>query len=251
MRKWETEYCWLNRSKTCSLNVHNDMMQHSTAAQHTDSMLHACTYVLELTVVILACGSFTLMLLESVRNMVRRSMPIPQPAVGGNPYSSAVQKVSSMNMASSSPSALAWEKKKKDPNRITDMHEYATSHCTWKCPGALECGTRKNISQVVCTPWLVARIALAVWWDRSTRCKHCRFPSSSQRAQNAPSGLPGIGAWRNLRCQCELGVSHLETVNGPKQGVSHHFARGLMIWGWSQMNVGLMHVTSRKSPTSC
>lgn len=52
-------------------------------------------------------GTFTLMLLESVRNMVRRSMPIPQPAVGGSPYSRAVQKVSSMNMASSSPSALA------------------------------------------------------------------------------------------------------------------------------------------------
>lgn len=51
---------------------------------------------------------FTLMLLESVRNMVSRSMPMPQPAVGGSPYSSAVQNVSSMNMASSSPSALAW-----------------------------------------------------------------------------------------------------------------------------------------------
>lgn len=53
-------------------------------------------------------GTFTLMLLESVRNMHRRSMPMPQPAVGGSPYSSAVQNVSSMNMASSSPSALAW-----------------------------------------------------------------------------------------------------------------------------------------------
>lgn len=49
----------------------------------------------------------TLMLLESVRNMVTRSMPMPQPPVGGSPYSRAVQKVSSMNMASSSPAALA------------------------------------------------------------------------------------------------------------------------------------------------
>lgn len=32
--------------------------------------------------------------------------------------------------------------------------------------------------------------------------------------------------------------------------VSHHFAKGLMIWGWSQMNVGLIQVTSRKSPTN-
>lgn len=49
----------------------------------------------------------TLMLLESVRNIATRSMPMPQPPVGGSPYSRAVQKVSSMNMASSSPAALA------------------------------------------------------------------------------------------------------------------------------------------------
>lgn len=50
---------------------------------------------------------FTLMLLESVRNMAKRSIPMPQPAVGGRPYSSAVQKFSSINMASSSPAAFA------------------------------------------------------------------------------------------------------------------------------------------------
>lgn len=49
----------------------------------------------------------TLMLLESVRSMVKRSIPMPQPAVGGRPYSSAVQKFSSINMASSSPAAFA------------------------------------------------------------------------------------------------------------------------------------------------
>ena len=38
-----------------------------------------------------------LMLQESVRNMVSRSMPIPQPAVGGSPYSRAVQKFSSIS----------------------------------------------------------------------------------------------------------------------------------------------------------
>ena len=37
----------------------------------------------------------TLMLAESVRNMVRRSIPRPQPPVGGRPYSRAVQKFSS------------------------------------------------------------------------------------------------------------------------------------------------------------
>ena len=46
------------------------------------------------------------MLSWPVRNMVRRSMPIPQPAVGGKPYSSDVQNVSSISCASSSPAAF-------------------------------------------------------------------------------------------------------------------------------------------------
>jgi len=33
-----------------------------------------------------------LMLFESVRSIVTLSMPIPQPPVGGNPYSKAVTK---------------------------------------------------------------------------------------------------------------------------------------------------------------
>ena len=47
------------------------------------------------------------MLDESVRNMVKRSMPRPQPPVGGRPYSRALQKVSSISCASSSPAALS------------------------------------------------------------------------------------------------------------------------------------------------
>ena len=53
------------------------------------------------------------MLLESVKNMATRSMPMPQPAVGGRPYSSEVQKPSSRNMASSSPEALSLALKMK------------------------------------------------------------------------------------------------------------------------------------------
>lgn len=49
----------------------------------------------------------TLILLESVKNMVKRSIPSPQPAVGGKPYSNDVQKFSSINWASSSPAALS------------------------------------------------------------------------------------------------------------------------------------------------
>ena len=45
----------------------------------------------------------TLMFCESVNNIVSRSIPNPQPPVGGNPYSRAVQKVSSKAIASSSP----------------------------------------------------------------------------------------------------------------------------------------------------
>ena len=51
------------------------------------------------------------MLFESVKNMASLSIPIPHPAVGGNPYSNAVQKLSSTNIASSSPAALSCEKK--------------------------------------------------------------------------------------------------------------------------------------------
>ena len=49
----------------------------------------------------------TLMLFESVRNIVSLSIPRPHPAVGGRPNSRAVQKFSSTNMASSSPAALS------------------------------------------------------------------------------------------------------------------------------------------------
>lgn len=44
-------------------------------------------------------------------------------------------------------------------------------------------------------PWLAAQRAPSVWWDHSTPCRHYRFPSSSQRAQNALSGLSLICAW--------------------------------------------------------
>ena len=53
--------------------------------------------------------TIALILLLSVRNMVSLSTPRPQPPVGGSPYSSAVQKFSSTNIASSSPAALSWQ----------------------------------------------------------------------------------------------------------------------------------------------
>mmetsp|Transcript_12986 Transcript_12986/g.39307 ORF Transcript_12986/g.39307 Transcript_12986/m.39307 type:complete len:243 (+) Transcript_12986:683-1411(+) len=52
-------------------------------------------------------SSTSLMLAVSVRSMVRRSMPMPQPAVGGSPYSRAEQKPSSISCASSSPASLS------------------------------------------------------------------------------------------------------------------------------------------------
>ena len=47
------------------------------------------------------------MLQALVRNIVTRSIPIPQPAVGGRPYSRAVQNPSSTTCASSSPASLS------------------------------------------------------------------------------------------------------------------------------------------------
>ena len=49
------------------------------------------------------------MLQALVRNIVTRSIPIPQPAVGGRPYSSEVQNPSSTICASSSPASLSWK----------------------------------------------------------------------------------------------------------------------------------------------
>lgn len=47
------------------------------------------------------------MLAVSDSSMVSRSTPMPQPPVGGSPYSSAVQKFSSISCASSSPASLS------------------------------------------------------------------------------------------------------------------------------------------------
>mmetsp|Transcript_2276 Transcript_2276/g.5251 ORF Transcript_2276/g.5251 Transcript_2276/m.5251 type:complete len:205 (-) Transcript_2276:1228-1842(-) len=50
----------------------------------------------------------SLMVFLLVRNMARRSIPRPQPAVGGRPTSRASMKPSSMGWASSSPAALSF-----------------------------------------------------------------------------------------------------------------------------------------------
>mmetsp|Transcript_11380 Transcript_11380/g.28781 ORF Transcript_11380/g.28781 Transcript_11380/m.28781 type:complete len:357 (-) Transcript_11380:1071-2141(-) len=52
--------------------------------------------------------STSLMLFLLLRNMVTRSMPMPQPPVGGRPYSRASQKDSSCSCASSSPLSLSF-----------------------------------------------------------------------------------------------------------------------------------------------
>ena len=45
----------------------------------------------------------TFIFCESVNSIANRSMPSPHPPVGGNPYSRAIQNVSSKAIASSSP----------------------------------------------------------------------------------------------------------------------------------------------------
>jgi hypothetical protein len=51
----------------------------------------------------------TFMFCESVSSIAMRSIPEPQPPVGGKPYSSAVQNASSRAIASSSPNCRFWE----------------------------------------------------------------------------------------------------------------------------------------------
>ena len=91
--------CYLVRSERRGLNLRIDTISHhfSSRIQHYRNCQTWCTSLKQ-----------TLILLESVRNMVNLSIPRPQPAVGGRPYSSAVQKFSSTNIASSSPAALSY-----------------------------------------------------------------------------------------------------------------------------------------------
>mmetsp|Transcript_11056 Transcript_11056/g.38487 ORF Transcript_11056/g.38487 Transcript_11056/m.38487 type:complete len:228 (-) Transcript_11056:1079-1762(-) len=72
-------------------------------------------------------SSTSRMLFLSARNMVMRSMPMPQPAVGGRPYSSATQKPSSWPCASSSPAALffIWSTKRSRCTRGLFSSVYA------------------------------------------------------------------------------------------------------------------------------
>lgn len=112
------------------------------------------------------------------KNMVSLSTPSPNPAVGGNPHSSAVQNPSSINIASSSPCAFAF-----------------------------------------------------AYYSNNARCLYGSFNSVYA-----------------------LQISFLHT-NASKRSVMKglsrwNFARGDMIWGWSMMKAGEMHVSSRNSPTS-
>ena len=132
-------------------------------------------------------------------------------------------------------------------------------------------------------PWPAAQRAPVVWWDHSTRCRRCRSPSSSQRAQSAQSDPSCFCACSQSRAQVvdthflvqlklksrtlmiwqafniiECWAVHKYQNKFSKSRywrrttqVPYHLASGLMICGWSMMNVGLIHVTSRKSPTNC
>mmetsp|Transcript_11706 Transcript_11706/g.31544 ORF Transcript_11706/g.31544 Transcript_11706/m.31544 type:complete len:218 (-) Transcript_11706:1140-1793(-) len=120
----------------------------------------------------------SLIALLSVRNMIRRSIPRPQPPVGGKPYSRAVQKSSSVTIASSSPPAAS-------------------------------CADRVKRSR--CTIGLFNSV-------------YALHSSRPQTKSSKRSVIPGSERWL--------------------------FASGLIISGWSQINVGLTHSISRNSPTS-
>mmetsp|Transcript_19242 Transcript_19242/g.57129 ORF Transcript_19242/g.57129 Transcript_19242/m.57129 type:complete len:212 (+) Transcript_19242:251-886(+) len=123
-------------------------------------------------------SSTSLIVCVSVRSIAMRSMPMPQPPVGASPYSSAVQKFSSINMASSSPSAFA-----------------------------------------------------LAWSLKSSRCR-----------------MGSLSSVYALQTSFLFTNSSKRSVMSGKERC--HFASGLMSCGWSQMNVGLTHCSSRNSPTS-
>mmetsp|Transcript_42481 Transcript_42481/g.51544 ORF Transcript_42481/g.51544 Transcript_42481/m.51544 type:complete len:206 (+) Transcript_42481:302-919(+) len=105
-------------------------------------------------------------------------MPIPHPPVGGNPYSSALQKFSSCCCASSSPLSLSFI-------------------------------------------WSMKRSLCTTGSFNSVYALHTSFVATNSSNRSVRPGLD----------LC-------------------HFARGLMVWGWSQMKVGFKHLSSRKWPTS-
>ena len=74
---------------------------------------------------------WTLILAESVRNIVRRSIPMPHPPVGGKPYSRAVQKFSSTICASSSPASLSWGGRMRERERERERKPNYKRHCHW------------------------------------------------------------------------------------------------------------------------
>ena len=90
------------------------------------------------------------MLQALVRNIVTRSIPMPQPAVGGRPYSSAVQNPSSTICASSSPASLSWKPISYSVHTIVG--------------GAM-------------LPELVAGTVPSVPLDHSIQCRHYKFLS--------------------------------------------------------------------------
>ena len=99
-------------------------------------------------------------------------------------------------------------------------------------------------------PWPASQTSLSAQQGRSIPCMHCRSPSDIQRAQSAQLVRPLLDACRMWTQQDKLTHTHTHT-NRNVHALAHHLARGLMIWGWSQMNVGLTQSTSTKSPTSC
>ena len=99
---------------------------------------------------------------------------------------------------------------------------------------------------LVHTPWLAYQTSPSAQLDRSILCTRCKSPSDTQRAQTVPLVRPLTDACRVDNQQDKLTHKQERTV----QALTHHFAKGLMICGWSQMKVGLTQSTSTNSPTS-
>lgn len=175
------------------------------------------------------------MFCESVNNIESRSMPNPQPPVGGNPYSRAVQNVSSKAIASSSPDCRSW-----NPNHTSLRKKKDNSF-------------NNTLLETYAIPSVVPRNVVVVPQDHSIQCMHCkpeRFKNKNNQHRQNPK------SWKFINTKkYKINTSRLLT-NNSKRSVRPgldlcHFAKGLIISGWLMMKVGLTHNSSKKCPTSC
>jgi hypothetical protein len=106
------------------------------------------------------------MFCESVRSIAIRSIPIPQPPVGGKPYSRAVQNASSSAIASSSPDCRLWGESKVSQKGTQVFRKRGYRNVIFR-------RFQQKVSGSGYIPSVALQIAVFAPMDHSTRCRHC------------------------------------------------------------------------------